>query len=265
MATQEKDTQTQVTAEATQESPIKSSREAFVARVKNRHPELDESDEENFYSAINADYDEDDESREELKKYREDDEKLRGIFESDPRMANIFLGMARGENVLEYLIENFGQDFLDAINDPENEEARERIAKKQQEWLEKQAKSKEIMEQTEANIDTALDAFDAVAEEVGADEETKEEAFRKFVEFQQRAIVNDIDEDMWRLFFNGVTYDADVEQAGMEGETRGRNAKISEKLRGSEERNPMGMGGAAAPAPKSNGRKSIFDLASEAR
>lgn len=268
MATQEKDNRPEEVIEETttvKETPVTSSRQAFVDRIKTRHPELDENDEEGFYSAINADYDEDDEGREELKRYKEDDAKLRDIFQNDPRMANIFLGMARGENVLEYLIDNFGQDFLDAINDPENEEARQRIAEKQKQWLERQASARELEKQASENLDRALDAFEVVADETGADEETREEAFKRFTDFQQRAIVNDIDEDMWRLFFNGVTHDTDVEQAGMEGETRGRNAKISERLRSQRERTPMDMGGAAAPAPKDNTRKSIFDLASEAR
>lgn len=265
MATEEKDNKP-LEATEEQQAPVTSSRQAFTERVKTRHPELDENDEESFYSAVNADYDEDDEGREALKRYREDDEKLRDIFSNDPRMANIFLGMARGENVLEYLIENFGQDFLDAINDPENEEARERIAQKQQEWLDRQSKSKELEQQAADNLEKALDAFDAVAEETGADENAKEEAFKKFTEFQQRAIVNDIDEDMWRLFFKGVTHDADVEQAGIEGETRGRNAKIREKLRNSGESSPMGIGGAAAQAPENENRsQSIFDLANQAK
>jgi hypothetical protein len=248
-----------------QQAPIKSSREAFVARIKDRHPDLDVNDEEGFYSAVNADYDEDDEGREDLKRYREDDERMREIFESDPRMANIFLGMARGENVFEYILDKFGPDFLEYINDPENEEVRERIAQKQSEWLEKQAKAKEIQEQTEANIDKALDAFDAVADELGADEGVKEEAFKRFVEFQQRAIVNDIDADMWRMFFNGVTHDADVEQASLEGETRGRNEKIRERLRGQGSKNPMDMGGTSAPTQSAPRSRSIFDLANEAK
>ena len=264
MATEEKNNQPLEGSEE-QQAPIKSSREAFVARIKDRHPDLDETDEEGFYSAVNADYDEDDEDREELKKFREDDEKMRNIFQNDPRMANIFLGMARGENVLEYLIDNFGQDFLDAINDPENEEARQRIAEKQKQWVEKQAASRDLEAKAAENLDRALDAFDAVAEETGADDNAKEEAFKKFTEFQQRAIVNDIDEDMWRLFFNGVTHDADVEQASIEGEVRGRNAKISERLRGGSEKNPMDMGGAAARNETPRRVSSIFDLAAEAK
>jgi len=265
MATQEQENKP-IEAIEEQETPVTSSRQAFVERIKSRHPDLDDSDEEGFYSAVNADYDEDDEGREELKRYREDDERLRDIFNSDTRMANIFLGMARGENVLEYLIDNFGQDFLDAINDPENEEARERIAEKQKQWLERQAQSRELEQQASDNLDKALDSFDAVAQELGADENVKEEAFRKFTEFQQRAIVNDIDEDMWRIFFQGVTHDADVEQANAEGEVRGRNSKISERLREQRDRTPMDMGGAAArqaSAPRAS--QSIFDLASKAR
>lgn len=255
-----------IEANEEQQAPIKSSREAFVARVKDRHPDLDDSDEEGFYSAVNADYDEDNDGLEELKKYREDDERLRDIFQNDPRMANIFLGMARGENVLEYLIDNFGQDFLDAINDPENEEARQRIAEKQKQWVEKQATSRDLEKQAADNLDKALDAFDAVAEEMDADEEAKEEAFKKFTEFQQRAIVNDIDEDMWRLFFKGVNYDSDVEQAGMEGETRGRNTRIRERLRSESDRTPMDMGGATArQSERTNAPRSIFDLANEAK
>lgn len=265
MATEEKNSMPVEATGEEQQAPVTSSREAFVARIKDRHPDLDDSDEEAFYGAVNADYDEDDEGREALKKYREDDEKLREIFQNDPRMANIFLGMARGENVLEYLIDNFGQDFLDAINDPENEEARQRIAEKQKQWVEKQAASRDLEQQASENLDKALDAFDAVAEETGADDNAKEEAFKKFTEFQQRAIVNDIDEDMWRLFFNGVTHDADVEQAGMEGEVRGRNEKIRERLRGESEKNPMDMGGATARQEPPRRASSIFDIAAEAK
>lgn len=269
MATEEKNNKPTEAIEGTEkveETPVTSSRQAFVDRIKSRHPELDDSDEEGFYSAVNADYDADDEGREELKKYREDDEKLREIFQNDPRMANIFLGMARGENVLEYILDNFGPDILEYINDPDNEEIRERIAEKQQQWLDRQASAKDLEKQANENLDKALDAFDAVAEEVGADENTKEEAFRRFVEFQQRSIVNDIDEDMWRLFFNGVTYESDVEQAGIEGETRGRNSKIRERLRSSGESSPMGMGGAAAQeVERGNRSQSIFDLASQAK
>lgn len=266
MATQEEEKMPIETNEANdeQQTPVTSSRQAFTERIKSRHPELDENDEESFYSAINADYDEDDAGREELKRYKEDDERLRGIFESDPRMANVFLGMARGENVLEYLIDNFGQDFLDAINNPEDSELRDRIAEKQQQWLDRQSKSKELEEQTAANLEKALDAFDAVAEEMGADEEAQEEAFKKYTEFQQRAIVNDIDEDMWRLFFKGTSYDVDVEQAGIEGETRGRNAKIREKLR-TPERTPMDMGNGTSGRQEPRRASSIFDLAAEAR
>lgn len=264
MATEEKDNKP-LEATEEQQAPVNSSREAFVARIKERHPELDDSDEEGFYSAVNADYDEDSEGLEELKKFREDDARLRDIFQNDARMANIFLGMARGENVLEYLIDNFGQDFLDAINDPENEEARQRIAEKQKQWLERQASARDLEKQAAENLDKALDAFDAVAEEVGADEAAQEEAFKKYTEFQQRAIVNDIDEDMWRLFFNGVTHDADVEQAGIEGEVRGRNEKIRERLRNEGEKNPMDMGGAAARSEAPRRTSSIFDLAAEAK
>lgn len=264
MATEEKDNKP-LEATEEQQAPIQSSREAFVARIKDRHPDLDDSDEEGFFSAVNADYDEDDSDREELKKYREDDEKLREIFKNDARMANVFLGMARGENVLEYLIDNFGQDFLDAINDPENEEARQRIAEKQRQWVEKQAAARDLEAKAAENLDRALDAFDAVAEETGATDEDKEEAFKKFTEFQQRAIVNDIDEDMWRLFFNGVTHDADVEQAGIEGEVRGRNEKIRERLRGESEKNPMDMGGATARQEAPRRANSIFDIAAEAK
>ncbi len=265
MATEEKDNKPMEATNEEQQAPIQSSREAFVARIKDRHPDLDESDEEGFYSAVNADYDEDDEGREELSRYREDDQRLRDIFQNDPRMANVFLGMARGENVLEYLIDTFGQDFLDALNDPENVELRERIAEKQKQWVEKQASSRDLEQQAQANIDKALDAFDSVAEETGADDEAKEEAFKRFTEFQKRAIVNDIDEDMWRLFFHGVTHDADVEQAGMEGEVRGRNAKIRERLRGESEKNPMDMGGATTRNEAPRRASSIFDLAAEAK
>ena len=232
------------------QAPVANSRQAFMERIKTRHPELDENDEEGFYSAVNADYDEDEEGREVLKKYREEDSRLRDIFANDPRMANIFLGMSRGENVLEYLLDNFGQDFLDAINDPENDEARERIAQKQREWLERQSQSRELEKKAADNLDKALDAFEAVAAEMGADETAQEEAFKRFIDFQKRAIINDIDEEMWKLFFKGVNYDSDVEQAGLEGEVRGRNARIRERLRDSGNASPMGIGGAAASAPE---------------
>lgn len=206
----------------------KSNREKFLSRFAERHPDIDTNDEEAYYGAINDDADERDQR---IKKYEDDEKVLGDAFQKDPRIANLFLSIARGENPLLYLVESFGSDFVDYLNDPDNEELRKQFGEKQKEYVEKQAKSRALQEQTEKNIDNTLDAFDRVADELGADDELKEKVFNYMAELQERLLVDDIDEKTWKIAFNSITHDDDVAQAGEEGEIRGRNAKIDERLR----------------------------------
>ena len=116
------------------------------------------------------------------------------------------------------------------------------------------ASRKRIEDEAEANIGPSLDALSEVAGEMGLSDEEIAQAFDAFVEMTRNLVVDKVDAATWRMFINGMNHDADVEQARMEGETAGRNAKISEKLRG-ERPSPMSLGGSSQTGSAENPRR----------
>ena len=125
--------------EDTEEQVVKSGKQRFIERMKAKKPDLNYDDEEALYGSINDDYDAYDG---ELKGYKENEEKLLGAFNKDPRIASLFLAMTKGENPLLYLIDNFGQDEIRAaLDDPE---MKEKIVEKQNAYLERQSKNSQL-------------------------------------------------------------------------------------------------------------------------
>ena len=141
--------------EDTEEQVVKSGKQRFIERMKAKKPDLNYDDEEALYGSINDDYDAYDG---ELKGYKENEEKLLGAFNKDPRIASLFLAMTKGENPLLYLIDNFGQDEIRAaLDDPE---MKEKIVEKQNAYLERQSKNSQLEEAAKQNITISLDALE---------------------------------------------------------------------------------------------------------
>lgn len=228
-----------VKAEDTQFGPNKT---AARNRLSEAYPDLDLDDEEGLYGAWNDEASAAEEDRKKLKDFEDSDAQISEALAADPRNAGFLTELLKGSNgqPLEYLIDNYGDDFVELLNDPDNDEFRKRLAEKHSADIEKAAKQAERDKEAEANIEPSLNALDAVAEEMGISDEEKAEVFKSFIELCQDLMVNKVSEDVWRMLVRGYTYEADVEQAGIEGETRGRNSRIREKL-ATERNTPSSM------------------------
>ena len=209
------------------------------------YPDVDMNDEEAYFGALNDRNDQYIKDKSRLDELEGAQREFGEALDADPRLAELFLEMTKkGGKPIDYLISHYAQAFSDVVNDPDNEEYRKALADKITEDVASAKSRRELEEQSEANIDNSLDALAKVAGEMGLSDEQVADAFKKFLEFEEKLVVANVDEDMWRMFINGLNYDAAVEQARMEGETAGRNAKISEKLR-SERPSSLSMGGSS--------------------
>ena len=249
----------------TENEELNPNKKKFQETFAANYPDVDMEDEDAYYQALNDQNDQWSKDKGRLEELEDAQRQFGEALDADPRLAELFLEMTKkGGKPIDYLISNYAQAFSDLVNDPENEEYRKALADKITEDVATAKSRKELEEQSEANIDASLDALAKVSGEMGLSDEQVAEAFNKFLEFEEKLNVANVDEDMWRLFINGLNYDASVEQARLEGETAGRNAKIAEKLR-SERPSTLAMNGSGSTGskpktePSPNFTQSVWD------
>lgn len=241
--------------EDTEKQVVKNGKQRVIDRMKAKKPDLNYDDEEALYSSINDDYDAIDG---ELKGYKENEEKLLGAFNKDPRIASLFLAMTKGENPLLYLIDNFGQDEIRAaLDDPE---MKDKIVEKQNAYLERQSKNSQLEEAAKQNITISLDALEEAKSELGCSDEDADKAFEMFAQIQEDAIVDKVTKDTWLMLLKGLNHDMDIENAAHEAEIRGRNAKIDKEKKKNTipDGIPPQLGGQGALSNKA-GRKPVIE------
>lgn len=233
-----------------EELPKKTGRELILERMSVKHPDLDVEDDEAIFTAIGQDYDDFDSAQGKYAEANDALAKMLEVFESNPDAASLYVDLARGgTSVLEYLIERYGDDFREALEDPA---MRDRIVEAEHKYRENVAKDAELREEAKANLATTLTALDEAAKECGVGEEERDAAFEAFVNMVDDAIRDKVSKDTWIMFIKGITHDEDVEQAGEEGEVRGRNTRIREALKKPDAKMPPmlgGQGGAISEAP----------------
>ena len=231
------------------------------------YPDIDMNDEEAYFGVLNDRNDQYDKDKERLD-YLEGAQRSFGeALDKDPGLAELFLEMTKPNGKpVEFLIERYPKEFSDLVNDPDNDEYRKALADRLTADFAEAKNLEQMEDEAEQNIGPSLDALAKVAEERGLSDDQVTDAFTKFAEFAKDLQVAKVSEDMWRVFIDGLNHSADVEQARIEGETAGRNSRISEKLR---QQQPsalnMGAGGGsvAQPPKKASGiddmSRSVWD------
>lgn len=256
------------------EAPM-SRKDTFRQRFKTRYPDLPDDDEEEFYGKLGEEFDRFDRSDKAQKE-------LGDLLASDPRSAGFLMVLRQGGNPMEFLIEQYGDDFRDALND---EEKAKELSEAFSKYAEKQAKNKELQSQAEANMQAMLDELDAAQAEGKFTDEDAANAYEYLYGdggLLDRIITNNITKDDWLMLMKASNYDkaqaeaaAREEEARSEGMIAGRNAKIDEakRKRTKVENMPSDLGasgGGGAAAKKVNGalealdniqrnRKSVFE------
>ena len=187
-------------AQVAENQPEKTRREAFMERFGQRWPDVDAADEEAFYGRLSDELDRIDRSDAAQKELGE-------LLASDPRSAGFLMVMRKGGNPIEYLIEQYGDDFREALNDEAKaKEFSEAFSK----YAEKQAKDKELQAQAESNMQRMLDDLDAAKAEGSFTDEDAAKAYSYLYGdggLLDRIITNDISKDDWMMLMKAANYD----------------------------------------------------------
>lgn len=242
-------------------APSMSKRDKLGARLKNKYPDREYTDDEALFGQINDDYDEYDNQ---LGQYKEREGRLNDMLANDPRSAQFLADMANGNDPWLAVIERIGIDGItDLINDPDKQEEYAEANKK---YVERLAKEKVLEEEYENNLAESMKLLEQLQQERGLGDETIDAAMDLIMRIAHEAILGKFTAETIDMALNAINHDADVNNARTEGTVAGRNAKINEQLRkpliGDGQPNLAGSNN--APTRK-NSQRSMFDLADEAR
>lgn len=204
---------------------VKTKKELALERLKGKYPEKTFEDEEELFGQINDDYDEYDGK---VKEYQEHEQGLFDMMSADPRSAKFLSDWKKGEDPAIGLVRAFGMEIKDAIDDPEKLEA---IAAANKEYVERVAKSKELEEEYQENLEKSLLNLDEYQKANGLTDAQVDEAMEFLGKIISDGIVGIFTPETIDMAMKAIHHDSDVANAAEEAEIRGRNAKIEEKLR----------------------------------
>lgn len=204
---------------------VKSNRDRYTERLKAKYPDKEYADDEALFGQINDDYDNYDN---ELSGYREREKALSDLFASNPRSAAFLTDWRKGEDPIIGMIRKFGDDFKAALEDPEKQEA---LAAANKEFAERIAQEKEYEGEYQKNINETLTTLETMQQEEGLSDEDIDSSMDFLVAIVRDGIMGKFTRESVAMALKALKHDSDVAQADREGEVRGRNTKIEEKLR----------------------------------
>ena len=204
---------------------VKSNRERYAERARARYPDREYADDEALWGQVNDDYDEFDK---ELSTLREHEKAFSDLFTSDPRSAAFLTNWRLGGDPAVELVRMFGDDFVEELKDPAKQEE---LAKASKEYAERVAKEKEFDAQYQKNISETLDTLEAMQQDEGVSDEEVDRVMEFLIGIVRDGILGKFSAESIRMAMNAINHDADVAVAAREGEVKGRNTKIEERLR----------------------------------
>lgn len=239
---------------------VKSNRERYMERLKSKYPDREFADDEAVYGQANEDYDGYDKK---IADYEEREKGFSDLFSRDPRSAAFLTNWRQGGNPVVELVRMFGDDFVEEMKNPERQEE---LAKASKEFMERLSKEKEFEEQYEKNISETLSTIEAIKQEEGRTDDEIDDAMAFLSKVMHEAALGKYSRESFAMAFKALNHDTDTEAAAAEGEVKGRNAKIEEKLRKPQGGDGMpDLAGKNGSPSRRNGQRSMFDIADEAR
>lgn len=237
-------------------------RDALRGRLKKKYPDMDLDDDETFAGRINDDYDE---SEKRLKQYEDEEKSMSDFFTSSPQAFTFLSEWKKGKNPVAAMVEQYGLDFMDYLDDPEHQEE---LAEANKKYLDRVAKDKKLEDDYQKNLQKSLDQIDKAQEQNGWDDDYVNKGIENLFTIVNDAINGKISPETIELLHKGESHDDDVASAREAGIVNGKNSKIEEKLRqknATDGAAHLGGGGSAPmPKPQPKRAKNIFDEASEA-
>ncbi len=238
---------------------VKSNRDKYTSRLKSKYPEKEYPDDESLFGQINEDYDDYDKK---ITEYESREKSLTDLFSSDPRSAAFLMDWRKGEDPIVSLIRKFGIDEIQsALEDPDKQEA---LAQANKEYAERILEESNYEKDYQKNIEATLSMLETMQTEEGLSEEEIDKAVDFLMRIVKDGLLGKFTRESMTMALNALNYDKAVAQADREGEVRGRNTRIEEKLRKSKNGDnlPTLAGKHSSSGPQKP--KTMFDLANEA-
>ena len=210
------------------EKRVTSNRDKLAERMKGKYPDREFADDEALWGQVNEDYDGYDK---ELAGYKEREKAFSDLFTGDPRSAAFLTNWRNGGNPAVELVRMFGDDFVEELKDPAKQEE---LAKASKEYAERVAKEKEFDEQYRRNIEETRGMVERLQRERGYSDGEIDDAMSFLIGVMKDGILGKFSQESVEMAMNALNHDADVATAAREGEVKGRNTKIEEKLRRSQ-------------------------------
>lgn len=146
--------------ENTDNQGVKSKKDAFRERLSQRYPDMNMDDEDAVYGQLSTDYDQFDQNNQRMDEFN-------NFLKDNPMAPGLVTGLITKKNAdgsdfsfVNFLIDNMGQDYVDAVNgDPE---AKKRLQQKEKDDLaaaEKLANGEKQLAKNIEECDKEVDAF----------------------------------------------------------------------------------------------------------
>lgn len=211
--------------EGIENKEVKTRRQSFLDKMREGNPDVNYEDDEAIFGAIDDNMTN---LQNQNKRYEDESRKIVDMMRSNPRAARMFSSWAKGEDPIMFLLENFGDEFKTALDDPEN---REKFAEAHNKWLENTAKNKKLQEEADDNMIASFDVLEKLQNEHGWTDEQTISIFNKVHDIILKGIANTIEPETFIMVSKAMNYDTDVKEAEKLGEVRGRNTRIEDMKR----------------------------------
>lgn len=205
---------------------VKSKRDSLRERIQNKYPDEDFSDDEVLSGRISDDYDNYDaeiaKRDEELGRYKNWEQDLTDMFNRDGRSAAFLSAWHNGADPFVELVKQYGPDVL--LDSDE-------MAAASKEYAERIAEEKGFEEQYAKNMEESGAVIDGMVANGEITEEQSDAALAFLLTIAKDGMLGKFSKENILMAVKAINHDADVDEAAMEAEVRGKNTKINEKLR----------------------------------
>lgn len=221
---------------------VKSRRDEFVNRIKDRYPDADISNDDLLFGKISEVFDENDKA---LGQYKKNEESLSNLLTADPRAAAFLSGWKNGKDPLVGMVEIFGDDFREALDDPEK---MGQIKEAQKKYLDRITNEQKLNAEFDGNLKKSMGDLEKYAEDNGLSDEQVEEMYKNLSDIARDYVSGIMKPETWDMIRKAMNHDSDVASAAQEAEVKAKNGKIAEaKLREVQEV-PPALNGQGVPS-----------------
>lgn len=202
----------------------KSNKSRLVGRYGSRQPERNWDDETGFEDLAGF-------AADELERLDADNKKLADLYAKDVRFAGLMNHAVSGGNILDYLLDAYGSDFVAAL---EGDEGKAKLSERRKKEAEDEDRRKKDDDEYNANTPVSEKNFESIKEKYGLSDEELADIYHGLRKSARDVAYNKFDTDVLERYIKGGKYDNDVAGAREEGHIAGKNQRARRELRQTE-------------------------------